>query len=433
MDAQGVGIAVVVLAGSIVFQAMGASGGTRPPADLVPLPPPPDPWMRLKNWTHRPVSGPDDFPIGVWLQDPKNAVRYKELGFNLYIGLWKGPTEKQLAALKKAGMRVVCAQNECGLRHRDDDDIAGWMHGDEPDNAQSFERVWKGDAGLVARFWPRYAGRNWRGYGPPLSPAQILDRYQAMKKNDPSRAVLLNLGQGVAWDGWHGRGVRKGHPEDYPLYIRGCDIVSFDIYPVVHRSPEVAGALWRVPYGVTRLRKWCRDEKIVWNCIECTHISNPRVKPAPHQVRAEVWMSIIFGSRGLIYFVHQFKPKFVEAALLVDPEMCAAVQRINRQVRSLASVINRGETLAEVRVRSSDPTVPVRFLARRKEGACWVFAVSMYSAPTEAAFSAPAFARTGKVEVLGENRTVDLRDGGFSDRFEGYAVHLYRIPAAGRD
>ncbi len=30
-------------------------------------------------------------------------------------------------------------------------------------------------------------------------------------------------------------------------------------------------------------------------------------------------MSLIFGSRGLIYFVHQFKPKFIEAALLADP------------------------------------------------------------------------------------------------------------------
>ena len=49
---------------------------------------------------------------------------------------------------------------------------------------------------------------------------------------------MLNLGQGVAWDGCYGRGVRTNHPEDYPEYIRGCDLVSFDIYPVAHSTPR---------------------------------------------------------------------------------------------------------------------------------------------------------------------------------------------------
>src|SRR5947208_1355341 len=43
------------------------------------------------------------------------------------------------------------------------------------------------------------------------------------------------------------------------------------------------------------------DRKVVWNCIECTHISNPEAKATPQQVRAEVWMSLVRGSRGLIY------------------------------------------------------------------------------------------------------------------------------------
>jgi hypothetical protein len=57
-----------------------------------------------------PLSDPGFFPIAVWLQDPANAPRYKDMGINVYVGLWKGPTEKQLAALKQHGMRVICAQ-----------------------------------------------------------------------------------------------------------------------------------------------------------------------------------------------------------------------------------------------------------------------------------------------------------------------------------
>ena len=125
----------------------------------------------------------------------------------------------------------------------------------------------------------------------------------------------------MAWDGWYGRGNRNNHPEDYPKYLEGCDIASFDIYPVNHQSREVAGNLWFVPRGVERLIQWTDGKKPVWNVIECTRIDNLKRKPTPHEVRAMAWMSLIHGSRGLVYFVHQFKPRFVEAALLDDPEM----------------------------------------------------------------------------------------------------------------
>ena len=62
---------------------------------------------------------------------------------------------------------------------------------------------------------------------------------------------MLNLGQGVAYDNYIGRGVRRGKLEDYPKYIEGCDIVSFDIYPTNHDKPEIAGKLEVVAKGVT--------------------------------------------------------------------------------------------------------------------------------------------------------------------------------------
>ena len=32
-------------------------------------------------------------------------------------------------------------------------------------------------------------------------------------------------------------------------------------------------------------------------------------------------MALIHGARGIIYFAHEFKPKFIEAGLLADEEM----------------------------------------------------------------------------------------------------------------
>src|SRR4029079_12982118 len=142
-------------------------------------------------------------------------------------------------------------------------------------------------------------------------------------------------GQGVTWDQYIGCGVRRKHPEDYAADIRACDIASFDIFPACHDKPDVAGKLWLVADGVSRLRKWAGDERPVWNCIECTHISNPSAKATPQQVKAKVWMSIVRGSRGIDYFLHQFKPTSIEAGLLADQEMPAAVTAINKQIQQL--------------------------------------------------------------------------------------------------
>ena len=362
------------------------------------------------KWQNGPPHDAGFFPIAVWLQNPAKAVKYRAAGFNTYIGLWKGPTQEQLARLKRADMKVICSQNEVGLEHIDDPTIIGWMHGDEPDNAQSLG-----------------AGK---GYGPPISPQKIIEDYRKIHSADPTRPVLVNLGQGVAWDGWHGRGVRTNHPEDYPQYVKGCDIASFDIYPVVHSNPKVSGKLWYVARGVERLVKWTEGNKIVWNCIECTRIRNPKTKASPHQVRCEVWMSIIHGSMGLIYFVHEWEPRFNESALLSEPEMLSTVTAINRQIMELAPVLNSPTIKDAVSVSSDNKNVPVAIMVKKHEGAIYLFAVAMEEGQTNAEFAVHDLPEAKTVEVLGENRTIASKDGVFEDSFGAWDVHLYRIKKA---
>ena len=66
-------------------------------------------------WSRGPSSDAGYFPIAVWLQSPDKAQRYRDAGFNTYVGLWQGPTEQQLAGLKRAGIQVFCEQNETAL------------------------------------------------------------------------------------------------------------------------------------------------------------------------------------------------------------------------------------------------------------------------------------------------------------------------------
>jgi hypothetical protein len=357
-------------------------------------------------WKNGPPADASYFPIAVWLQDPKNAPRYKAAGINLFVGLWKGPTEEQLKALTDAGMPVICDQNEVALKHKDDPIIVAWMHGDEPDNAQALP--------------------SGKGYGPPIKPEKIVADYEEIRKKDSTRPVMLNLGQGVAWDNWHGRGVRSRHPEDYPEYIKGGDIVSFDIYPVAHDKPEVKGKLWYVAQGVERLVKWSEGKKIIWNCVECTRIG-ASTKATPEQVRSEVWMALIHGSKGLIYFVHEWKPKFCEWALLEDPPMLEAVTALNKQIKELAPVLNSATVEKGVTVESSNAEVPVATMVKKHGGATYLFAVAMREGETKATFALAGLPAQAKAEVLGENRSVDVKDGSFQDAFKAYGVHLYRL------
>jgi len=356
------------------------------------------------GWTQGPPTDPAFFPIGVWLQAPSQAAKYREAGINVYVGLWRGPTAEQLDALKAAGIKVVCHQNALALSRKDDPTIIAWMHGDEPDNAQA---------------------KQGGGYGPPILPEKIVADYKKIRETDPTRPVLLNLGQGVAWDNYIGRGVRRNKPEDYPEYLKGCDIASFDIYPAVHDHADIVGKLWKVSEGVERLRKWGDGKKIVWNCIEASRIDNEKVKPTAAQIRSEVWMSLIHGSSGLIYFVHQFKPRFSEASLLQDAELLAGVTAVNQQIRSLAPALNSPTVPDGVQVTSSGAEAPIDAIAKRQGDSTWVFSAAMRDQGSKATFVVKD--AKGTVEVLGENRTIPLKDGRFEDDFKPFDVHLYRL------
>lgn len=372
------------------------------------------------EWSNGPPTDPSFFPIGVWLQSTSTSriAQYQAAGFNVYVGLWQGPTESQLANLKARGMKTICSQNYTGLHSANNDVIIGWAQQDEPDNAQ----------------WNNVT----QTYDPPILPSEIVNRYNTMKANDATRPVFLNFGQAVAWDGYWGRGTRTNHPEDYPLYCEGTDIASFDIYPyaTIDTDPRYAPVNdkpWVIPYGVDRLVGWTAqaspEPQVVWNFVECTNIHGYG-EATPTQVKAEVWMSIIHGSMGILYFVHEFDP-FIEAGLLADPVMTAAVTDINNQIHSLATVLNSPTIAGGATVQSSNPLVPVDLMVKHDGETVYLFAVGMRDGSTTATFQLAAPSSVAEAEVLGEGRTLSVSSGQFQDDFSPYAVHLYRITSSG--
>ena len=130
---------------------------------------------------------------------------------------------------------------------------------------------------------------------------------------------------------------------------------------------------------------------------------------------------------GIIYFVHEWQPKFNESALLSDPRMLSAVTEINKQINELAPVLNSPAINGDVSVSSDNKDVPVAIMVREYKGARYLFAVGMRDGSTKVKFIMPALKGRMTIEVLGENRTILSKDGVFSDTFEAWDVHLYRI------
>jgi hypothetical protein len=56
----------------------------------------------------------------------------------------------------------------------------------------------------------------------------------------------------------------------------------------------------------------------------------------------------------------------------------------------------------------------------------YLFAVSMRDEATSATFTLNGF-QDGLVSVIGEDRELTLSSGSFTDQFEGYEVHLYKM------
>jgi len=355
------------------------------------------------QWTFGPPANPKFFPIGVWLQSPGHAQEFKNIGVNIFIGFYGNLDAASMSTLGSLKMPVVPTQNSVGLTSPERSRIWGWDQIDEPDNAQ-----------------PNGRG----GYGPCITPSAIVSSYAAIKANDKASPVFLNFGRGASIAGYNGRGSCTGNTAYYPQAIAGGDIISFDIYPVANYN----GQLQLVPNGVDNLKTWAAQcncgNKAIWNVIETTPF-NGGATPSPAQIKTEVWMSLIHGSQGIVYFVHVLSPKFREDGIFSYPASVQAVKAIDAQIASLAPVLNSATVRNDTHVSSSAAGVAIDTMEKNYGGSKYIFAVAMTNSSTIGTFTIPGNP-TATVTVLGENRQIGMKNGQFQDSFAGYGVHLYQ-------
>jgi hypothetical protein len=342
------------------------------------------------------------FPIGVWLQSPARAASYKAIGINTFVGLYGGPTEAQLADLARHDMLAVAEQNDVALNSINGHVIKAWMQRDEPDNAQ-----------------PLLFGL----HGTCIPASEVARRTREMKSRDPTRPVMINFGQGVANEFWRGRGFCNGDQGYYDVAMQGADIVSYDIYPIGSKTPQVKGKLEYVARGVSNLTKRASPGQSIWMALETTALDPPR-RPIAKEVRAEVWMALVHGATGIFYFVHEFEPNFREDAIFRYPDIIEEVTRTNRLIASLAPILKSPNVSGTVAISSQGP---IATMVKAYRGTTYIFAVAMQNSPSTARITIGDVYHTS-ARVINEARDLTITNGAFEDHFEGYGVHLYQIP-----
>ena len=352
------------------------------------------------QWENGPPKDPGYFPLAVWMQSPRHVREYQSIGINTFVGHWGDLNQADLDVFANSGMSLIVGQSAFAISAQGSSAIAGWLQPDEPDNAQ-----------------PDGNG----GYGPCIAPGVLKKNYARYRANDPSRPVLLGFGRGVSDVWWIGRGSCTGDVSYYAQAASAGDILAFDIYPVANGT----GRLDDPAKGVRNLIHWSGGSKIIWNDIEASAIHGGKA-PTASQVRSEVWLSIIAGSRGIDYFVHEFSPSFREDEIFNHPQLVKGVAALNKEVQSLAPVLNSRTIEGRASVFSSPSTVPVSFMMKKFAGAIYIFAAATADASAEGNFKLAGVSR-GSAVVLGENREIRISHSIFRDHFAAYGVHLYRI------
>jgi hypothetical protein len=380
------------------------------------------------------------FPIGVWLQDPLrerngtiNAINYKGIGINSFIGLWRWPSEVDkypgynppaARALRDAGMKVYAGSNQAAvdwnLAHPEfASTFVGYLMGDEPD----MNKV-SGDATLAAASMPDA----WRQAG------------NALRAADPTRAVYANFGKGFALDPWVGYHVGPGPTQaaDFAKYIEPTTFLSSDYYAVTDPYEQLnQHGIWGYGRAVDNTERNAGG-RAVWGFVECSApfpagkvANNIAGRMPPDLIMPAVWEMVVHGADGIIYFCHDFSNGgMVEDGCLADPGMPAAMKLANTSVQSYAGVLQTPDVTGTT--TTTNGSVAVVTLMKKLGGSTYLFAMGDGNASYPNGQSVVATITVGgagsrAVQVLSDGRTIQMTNGQFTDTFGAYQLHIYKF------
>lgn len=393
-----------------------------------------------KRWSNgpNPTGNPDIFPISVWLQDPctqhadrtvNNSVLFKEVGIDIFLGQF---VNNELALPDASAQSCAAA---AGLTF-----IAGGAYGRTAETTTVKNSASLGPLIKAYQIFDEpdmFGGPN----GGCMDPAILRGWSDSVRAADPTRPVHVNNGKGIVDPYFAGC---QSYAKDQ--YLLATDILSADYYGNCDQYGYQG--VWTYGRSVELLRQYGGPTKPIWNFIDTNHACGPagpnnaQLTPTPAQMKSSIWISIIHGATGIEYFCHDLVAGNPDACLGNDPAITAEIKSTNALIKSLARVINTPSSPTILTTASSAGTnVPIDTMVKQSGGATYIFSIAsagpypnptnVYGGTTTGTFSLSNIS-SGTVTVVGENRTIPLSGGQFTDNFDNnggsnYKVHIYKV------
>ena len=234
---------------------------------------------------------------------------------------------------------------------------------------------------------------------------------------EPGRFVFMTLTAHFAQDQAPLPAVAKAV---YPAYAARADALGFDVYPLAQDCGHATISLASV-YADQRDLVTLAGGRPTYQWIETGSQEGACGSPVtPSTVRAEAWLAVAGGARGLGWFTYAW-PDGRAQSFAVDDDVAAAMARTSAELQGLAPIL----LAPSVRGLGSTRSDPVKVGARTYGGRTYLVAVNSWDVPVSwSRPSLPGLARQA-VTVVGEHRTLRAVGGRLTDAFPPLGVHVY--------
>jgi len=355
-----------------------------------------------------PASLSNFFPLGVWAQPASSFPTWAARGINTVVGDGGPDIETWTAAANQQGLKMIREARPNPADDLNEGNLLAWFLTDEPDLNGTTQ---------VPQFRATYQA--WRSYNSTIP--ILLDLAGDHVENPTDQ---LPGGVSVGPDNCSGPG---DYPTDmaatacYPTWLGLTDWALHDYYPVnAHRDVSVVAGM------MDKMTRWTSKPQLPFVEAAGPIYNTGSTPPTADQMRAEIWLAIIHGARGLTYFTYalcgpglsQFCPDGMTSAQV--NEMTTQNQRIT----SLASVLQGTINPTSLGFRGGAPLQATW----RLSGTTKYFIVLNVSPNTVTkSMLVTGFVPSSPFTVVGENRTLPAMNS-LTDTFTPYQVHIYSTP-----
>ncbi|MET0286588.1 MAG: hypothetical protein ABW352_19045 [Polyangiales bacterium] len=368
------------------------------------------------GFVESPAELRDFFPLAADFQRPESFESWKDAGINTVIRV-RSASDPDAASPQEVdewtrranelGLKMIRAPRDNPADDRNESNLLAYSLLDEPDiyRQDPYEQV-----------------------------ARLADAARA--EGLPRKPVFVNFAGGPLLiqnffpPERHGPG--DANPTDfYSRYLDLQDWASQDLYPI---SQMYDGALLNeddamrtLPLTLDKLRRWS-PSRPQFTYLETGQVNKGATRQLTREeFRAQVWLSIARGSRGLFYFPNG---ECTTGSTCPNPDITPAAVRDELRTQNLRITELRGTLQGTINPAAFGVTAafPLETGWRAGTDGNLIIAVNYSRERVRRWLRIDGSSRTQAIEVLYEGRTLEAVGGyTFADDFEPYAVHLYRF------